>query len=102
LTISWTEPSLRHLENIFAYIAEDNSSAAGRTVVKIRETVRRVALMPYSGRAGRVAGTREISVPGTSYLAAYRVVDGTIQVLAILHGAQEWPRSFAAWNPRSE
>ena len=50
--------------------------------------------MPKAGRIGRVAGTREVVVPGTSYLVAYRIVEDMIQVLAILHGAQEWPESF--------
>ena len=50
--------------------------------------------MPYAGRIGRVEGTREIYVAGTSYLVAYRIVESTIHVLAILHGAQEWPDSF--------
>jgi plasmid stabilization system protein ParE len=45
--------------------------------------------MPHAGRIGRVAGSREITVPGTSYLVAYRIVEKTIHVLAILHGAQE-------------
>jgi plasmid stabilization system protein ParE len=50
--------------------------------------------MPYAGRRGRVAGTREAIVPGTSYIVAYRVLEGAIHVLAILHGAQKWPESF--------
>jgi plasmid stabilization system protein ParE len=50
--------------------------------------------MPYAGRVGRVAGTREIIVPGTSYLVAYRVLDDMIHVLAVLHGARRWPESL--------
>jgi plasmid stabilization system protein ParE len=50
--------------------------------------------MPYAGRIGRVAGTREIPVPGTPYLVAYRIVERMIHVLAILHGAQKWPEAF--------
>ena len=50
--------------------------------------------MPNSGRIGRVAGTREITVSGTRYVVAYRVLEKMIQVLAVFHGAQKWPKSF--------
>jgi len=50
--------------------------------------------MPKAGKIGRVAGTREIVVPGTSYLVAYRIVEDMLHILAILHGAQNWPESF--------
>jgi toxin ParE1/3/4 len=50
--------------------------------------------MPYSGRVGRVPGTREIVVASTPYVIAYRIVEKTIHVLAVLHGAQDWPQTF--------
>jgi toxin ParE1/3/4 len=43
---------------------------------------------------GRVAGTREMTVSGTPYLVVYLIHEGSIHMLAILHGAQEWPESF--------
>jgi len=50
--------------------------------------------MPNAGRIGRVKGTREIAVPGTSYLIAYLILQNMMHVLAILDGAQEWPEAF--------
>jgi plasmid stabilization system protein ParE len=50
--------------------------------------------MPYAGRIGRVGGPREAIVPGTAYIVAYRILEDAIHVLAILHGAQQWPESF--------
>ncbi len=87
-------PAINQLRNIFEFIAADNPMAAYRTVRRIREAILLTARMPSSGRAGRVDGTREITVSGTSYLVAYKIVDNLIHVLAILHGAQEWPESF--------
>jgi toxin ParE1/3/4 len=87
--VRWTIPAVNQLRNIFDYIAEGNPAAAGRTVQRIYLSIRRTASMPHAGRIGRVAGSREITVPGTSYLVAYRIVEKTIHVLAILHGAQE-------------
>ena len=94
MKLRWTLPAVAHLQEVFEYIAADNPAAATRTVERIRNAIRQTARMPYAGRIGRVAGTREIVVPGTSYLVAYRVLDDGIHVLAVLHGARNWPESF--------
>jgi len=92
--VRWTTPAANQLKNIFDCIAVENRTAAYRTVRRIREAILRTASMPYSGRIGRVEGTREITIYGTSYLVAYRIVENMILVLAILRGAHEWPDSF--------
>ncbi len=43
---------------------------------------------------GRVKGTRELVVVRTSYIVAYRLKRGKIQILRILHGARQWPDTF--------
>jgi toxin ParE1/3/4 len=92
--VRWTMPAANQLGNIFERIADDNRAAAERTVRRIHDAIRRTGGMPHSGRIGRVAGTREIAVSGTPYLVAYRIVERTIHVLAVLHGAQDWPETF--------
>lgn len=99
MRVRWTVPAVGQLQEIFNYVAAGNPRAAGRLVGRIREAIQQTSRMPSAGRIGRVAGTREIVVPGTSYLVAYRVLNEVLQVLAILHGAQEWPKSFGPWNP---
>jgi toxin ParE1/3/4 len=92
--LRWTLPAVDHLREIFEYMAADNPGAAVRTVERIRNAIRQTARMPNAGRLGRVGGTREVVVPGTAYLVAYRVLDDAIHVLAVLHGARKWPESF--------
>jgi toxin ParE1/3/4 len=92
--LRWTLPAVDHLREIFEYMAADNPAAAVRTVERIRNAIRQTARMPNAGRLGRVGGTREVVVPGTAYLVAYRVLDDAIHVLAVLHGARKWPESF--------
>lgn len=89
MKVRWTVPAANQLQEIFNYIAAGNLPAAGRTVRRIRTAVQQTARMPNAGRIGRVTGTREMVVAGTNYLVVYRVLDGMIQVLAVLHGAQE-------------
>lgn len=94
MRVRWTLPATNHLRNIFDYIAADNLEAAYRTARRSREAVLLTARMPYAGRIGRVEGTREFTVSGTPYLVAYRIVHKMVHVLAVLHGAQDWPESL--------
>jgi toxin ParE1/3/4 len=97
--VRWTEPAVSQLQHIFEYIAFDNVRAADRTVRKIRDAIHRTARLPYTGRPGRIPRTREICVPGTSYLVGYKIVEKSLHVLAIFHGAQQWPESLEPRNP---
>ncbi len=94
MKLRWTLPAVEQLREIFETIADENPAAAVKMVERIRLAIRQVSRMPYTGRMGRVGGTREAIVPGTAYIVAYRIVDDAIHVLAVLHGAQKWPDSF--------
>jgi addiction module RelE/StbE family toxin len=82
---------LRCLDEIGAYIQADNPPAAARLISAIAMAVQRLADNPGRGRPGRIPDTRELVVAGTSYIVAYRVHAGDIEVLTIQHGAQRWP-----------
>jgi len=58
---------------------------------RIRDHVDSLLRFPESGRPGRFAGTRELVIGRTPYLAIYRSADGVIHMLRLLHGAQSWP-----------
>jgi addiction module RelE/StbE family toxin len=94
MKIRWTVPAANQLREIFDYIAAGNQVAAVRTVRHIRNSILQTAQMPNAGRIGRVANTREIVVPGTSYLVAYRILEDMIHVLAIMHAARQWPETL--------
>jgi len=81
----------RRLEDIRERIAEDNPEAATRVVSRIRTAVQRLVTSPAIGRPGRVAGTRELVIPGTPYIIPYRIVGDVVQVITVMHSAQRWP-----------
>jgi len=92
MKIVWSPRARRHLEDLFTFIAADNEEAAAATVRRIVRLVReQLAAAPPSGRPGRVTGTRELVVPRTRYLVAFRVRGERLEVLAVLHGARRWP-----------
>lgn len=44
-----------------------------------------------SGRPGRVPGIRELVISNTPFIAAYAIENDRIVILAVYHGAQQWP-----------
>jgi addiction module RelE/StbE family toxin len=94
MKIVWSPTAISNLESIRDYIAQDSPVAARRVAARIKEGVNRLLNFPLSGRIGRVPGTLELVIPGTSYIAAYTVQGDEVQIAAVLHGGQNWPESF--------
>jgi plasmid stabilization system protein ParE len=63
-----------------------------RGLLTFVSSVARLQEHPYLGKAGRIPGTRELVIPRTAYVCAYRVSAGRIEILAIRHGARDWPK----------
>ncbi|MFT4160280.1 type II toxin-antitoxin system RelE/ParE family toxin [Shinella sp.] len=90
--VVWTRRSIRELEAIGDYIAEHNPAAARKTLAAIHDRTKRLlSRNPFIGRSGEIDGTRELVVPGTPYIVAYRVMETRVEVLFVQHGAREWP-----------
>jgi plasmid stabilization system protein ParE len=62
--------------------------------MRIVTTVQQLARFPMSGRSGRAPGTRELVISNTPFIAAYAIDHDRIVILAIYHGAQQWPEAF--------
>jgi toxin ParE1/3/4 len=92
VTIVWSPRAIEHLAHLRAYIARDNPKAASRIAGTLLEAVERLAELPNLGRPGRVAGTRELVVPGTPYVIPYRLRGDRLEVIAVFHGRQKWPK----------
>lgn len=94
MRIQWTKGAERNLEQVEEYIAQNNPRAAVDTVLKIIRTAELLTEHSALGRAGRVVGTRELVIAGTPYILPYRIKNGCIQILRVLHGAMQWPNKF--------
>jgi toxin ParE1/3/4 len=95
MRIAWAAPARTQMADLYAYIAESSEAAAERQSRLILDATENLTGFPGRGRLGRRRGTRELVVPGTPYIVAYRIRLTTVEILAVLHGAQRWPRSFA-------
>jgi toxin ParE1/3/4 len=94
VNLTWSAFALSDRDAIFTYIEADNPSAAVVVDERIVAAARRLVDFPASGRIGRIAGTRELVINGTPYVAAYAVTGATVRILRVLHSAQEWPEDL--------
>ena len=94
LPIVWTAPARAQLAELHEYIAESNASAADNQVAIIADSTNTLANFPEVGRLGRRRGTRELVITRTPYIVVYRIRESTVRILAVIHGARRWPRSF--------
>jgi toxin ParE1/3/4 len=53
MKLRYERGALADLDEIFAYIAQDNPAAAARLVVRIEEVAARIAETPFMGEATR-------------------------------------------------
>ena len=95
MKLRWTRRASADLEQIGDHIAPDSAAAAAATVVRILDQAESLREHPHLGRAGRIAGTRELVIAETPFIVVYRANEAAIEVLAVFHGARRWPDSIA-------
>lgn len=94
MRVRYTKLALADIGEAKAYIARDDPAAAARAIGRVRAAVANLAEHPEFGRPGRIQGTRELVVPRTPFVVPYRLVDGAIEVLAVIHGRRAWPTTL--------
>jgi len=91
--ITWTEESLRWLEDIFEYVAADNPTAAGRTVQGIYERVQDLASFPEIGYRYPASSRHVRILLYGHYRIAYLVkTNRDIDILGVFHGSLDITR----------
>jgi plasmid stabilization system protein ParE len=83
MKVIWSAASVRHLQEVVDYL--QGESAEGAIVVRRRilDTARRIGQMPYSGRIGRIEGTREAVVPRSTCVLVYQVSAQAVEILGV-------------------
>jgi len=94
MRVEWLREAGQDLVEIRSFIAADHPGAAMQVAKRILDTVAYLRDHPEIGRIGRLPGTRELIIPGLPYIVPYRVKGTTIEILGVLHAAQEWPKDL--------
>lgn len=95
MRLQWLPRALADRAVLLGYVARENPAAAVVQGDHISMQMELLLDHPKMGRDGRVPGTRELVISHTPYITVYRIRPraGRIEVLRVLHGAQQWPPS---------
>jgi toxin ParE1/3/4 len=92
MIVRWTRPAADDLTHICDYTENRFDAAqARRAALAIHGAADSLKDMPNRGRIGRKHGTRELAVVGVPFVIIYRLGKQAVEVIRILHGAQQWP-----------
>jgi len=93
VNIVWLPTARANRTDAIDYIARENPSAALDQLDEIEKQSDMLADHPEIGRVGRRRGTRELVVNRTPFILVYRVRSRLkrVEILRLLHGAQNWP-----------
>ena len=87
----WLQRAIQDRDAQLDYIAQDNPMAAVSQGDRIAEQIEILQQHPQMGRPGRKQGTRELVISRTPFIVVYRIKGKRIELLRLLHGAQQWP-----------
>jgi plasmid stabilization system protein ParE len=91
--ITWTEESLRWLEDIFEYVVTDNPHAASLTVQGIFERAQDLVDFPEIGQRYAASARHVRILLYGHYRIAYLIKDnGDIDILGVFHGSLDISR----------
>jgi toxin ParE1/3/4 len=91
--IAWTDEALRWLEDIFEFIAADDSDAAGRTVESIFERAALLSRYPELGHRFLHSARNVRILHHDQYRIAYLIKeDGDVEILGVFHSALDITR----------
>jgi plasmid stabilization system protein ParE len=89
-------PSQRRTTDDIAHICDYTEERFGaaqarRTALAIYSAADSLKDTPHRGRTGRKPGTRELPLSGFPFVIIYRAGKEAVEIIRILHGAQQWP-----------
>src|SRR5687768_1403309 len=95
MAVFWSEEAIAGLARVREYyMARGEPKTAQRMGLLLLEAGDALDALPHRGRPGRVPGTRELLVPRTPFLLAYRADEPRPVILAVKHETQKWPERF--------
>jgi toxin ParE1/3/4 len=87
--VHWTASAQAHLDAIYSYIAQDSETYTLRMVDRITERSEQIGAFPLSGRRVPEYDIDQIrEVFCGPYRLVYHIKSDGIDILAVIHGAQ--------------
>jgi len=95
--VHWTNTAIDHLLSIYEYVSHDSDVYADRLMDRLTRRSQQIGTFPRSGRSVPEYEAPDIrEVIEGSYRIIYRIKKEQIDVLAVIHGAQQLPPELGA------
>ena len=94
MKLEWTPRARAERSNAIDHIAQNSLTAALSQLDRIEQQTDMLIQHPEIGRAGRKQGTRELVISRTPFIIIYRIKNERIEIMRLLHGAQQWPQDM--------
>ena len=95
MRLVWTRPALADVLHIRDHIAADSTRYARIVAERIVSSVDRLSTFPLSGRVvPELADPMLREVINAPYRIVYRVRDDVLEILTVVHAAQQFPTAF--------
>ena len=94
MKVHWTNTAEGHLDAIYTYIALDSPEYAKRMIDRLTRRSQQIAAFPLSGRRVPEYDADQIrEVIEGPYRIIYHIKPDQVDVVAVIHGAMDVPRS---------
>jgi toxin ParE1/3/4 len=92
MKVNWTAAAREQLRDIHTFIARSSPQYATKVIDRLTRRSQQIARFPMSGRVVPKAGDVNIrEVFEGPYRLIYHVLEDEIDVIAVVHGARQWP-----------
>lgn len=85
MRVAWTRTALAELDNMLAYIAAEDATAARAVAARVLKAEETVLHLPKAGRYDVQTDTYDRFIPKTRIVLAYAVREDTIWMLTVWH-----------------
>ena len=92
MKVHWTNAALEHLLSIYEYVSQNSPVYADRIVDRLTRRSEQIGAFPESGRRVPEYDRKDIrEIIEKPYRIIYRIRKKQIDVLAVIHSAQQLP-----------
>ena len=94
MKVNWTAAARAQLRDIHTFIARSSPQYATKIVDRLTRRSQQIATFPRSGRVVPEANNVNIrEVIEGSYRIIYHLLDDEVDIIAVVHGASQWPEN---------
>ncbi|HVX60607.1 MAG TPA: type II toxin-antitoxin system RelE/ParE family toxin [Pirellulales bacterium] len=92
MKVSWSKRFAQHLRLEYEFLRSSEPANAALVRDRLIQAAASLAQFPDRGRAWRLAGSRELVVPGLPYVLIYRVKEDEVLIISLFHTSRNWPQ----------